>query len=364
MKTLVLLLLLLSISPCKTSEEIGIETAQATGVYELEEELGEEERGISGELVLDGSYDAQGALSRLWKRILDTARDQLHQELRFALSILAVAFLSSAASVVIPGQKGAEYLEIAACCTVALLLAGSVDSIVGQAGETLNHLRDYAKISMPAFFGTVAACGAAASASVKFASASLATELFMELTQRFILPVIYAYLALSVSSSVFDNAILQTAIRCAKWGAVTAMTALTTGLCAYITLSGVISGSADAAAVKTTKTLIATMLPVVGGILSDSASAMLAAAGLIKNSAGVFCLIAVCAICAGSFAVLSIKMLVLKGTAAMSDLAGSGRLSKLLNHVGSVFGMLLGLIGCYGMMLFLTIMSGIRMVNP
>ena len=100
------------------------------------------------------------------------------------------------------------------------------------------------------------------------------------------------------------------------------MTLMTSAFCLYISLSGAISGSADALAVKTTKSVIASAFPIVGGILSDSAAAMLSAAGLIKNSAGVFCLIAVCALCAGPFALLSVKMLVFKLSSA-GTIAGS-----------------------------------------
>ena len=365
MKTVLLVLLLLtSTSGLFSPDEIGEETVRMTQVYELEEGLEEDEREISGELLLDGSYDADGALARLWEHVRSSVQAQLRQELRFLPGIVGIAFLCAFASALCQGQKSAEFIQIAACCTTALLLAGRVDSVLEQATETLNRLADYAKLSMPAFYSTVALCGAAVSASAKFASVSLAAELFMSLTERFILPSIYAYLAIAVSSSIFDNALLKTALRCTKWCAVTAMSLLTMAFCAYISLSGVISGSADAVAVKTTKTLISSALPVVGGILSDSAAALLAAAGLIKNSAGVFCLIAVCALCCGSFAALSVKMLALKGVSMIAELSGGERLSRLLGNVGTAFGMLLGLIGCYGMLLFLSIMSGIRMVSP
>lgn len=364
MKKLLLVLLMVPLF-CGTcyAEDLGEEAARMTEVFQVENGLDEDELAVSGELRVDGSYDARGAIARLWDRFVTDVRDQLREELRFALRMVLIAFLCSIASVFSPNQKLTEYMEIAACCTAALLLAGSMDGIITQAEGTLNRLSDYGKAAFPAFFTTVAACGAAVSASVKYAAVCFAMELFMSLSQRLILPLIYAYLAVSISGSIFENAMLKTAVRFTKWCAVTAMTALTTVFCVYISLSGVITGSADAAAVKTTKTVISSALPVVGGILSDSASAMLAAAGLIKNSAGVFCLVVVCVLCAGSFAVLSVKMLVFKAASAISELACGGRFSQLLGNIGTAFGMLLGLVGSYGMMLFLSIMSGIKMVN-
>ena len=358
---LVLLLFPLFVGSCK-AESIEEETARATDIYQVESGLDEEERSVSGELRIDGTYDARGALGRLLVRFWNKLREELRREMHFGVVLIAIALLGSLASSICPGNRIPEAMELISCCTAALLLAGSLGGVISQAADALTRLSDYSKAAVPAFFTTLAACGAAVSASVKYASVSFAMDVFMTVSQRFILPLIYAYLAVSISGSLFDSSMIQTASRVTKWCAVSSMTLITTAFCLFISLSGAISGSADAAAVKTAKTVISTALPVVGGILSGSAAAMLSAAGVIKNSAGIFGLIAVCTICAGPFAVLSVKMAVFKACSALSELSCGGKYAKLLGNVGTAFGMLLGLVGSYGMMLFLAFMSGIRMV--
>ena len=362
MKKLLLIILLLPILGCRCyAEDVGEDTASLTEIERVEDGLQAEERSVSGELRIDGTYDAQGALGRLWERVLSSAREQLKSEIRFSSVLISIALLCSLASALSPGGRIAELIELAACCGGTILLAGGLESEIGQATESLQRLSDYAKVSLPAFFTTVAACGAAVSASVKYAAACFVMDLFMTLSQRLILPLIYAYLAVTVSGSLFENSILTAAARIIKWCAITAMTGVTSVFCLYISLSGLISGSADAAAVKAAKTVVAAGLPVVGRILSDSASSILAASAVIKNSAGVFCLIAVCAICAGPFAVLAVKVLIYKACSALAELSCGGRFAKLLSGIGGVFAMLLGMVGSYGVMLFLSFMSGIQM---
>lgn len=344
------------------AESIEEETARVTDIYQVENGLGEEERSVSGELLIDGTYDARGAIGRLLTHFWNKLREQVHQEMRFGLILVSVALLSGLATAICPGKRMPETMELISCCTAAFLLAGNLESVMNQAADALTRLSDYSKAAVPAFFTTLAACGATVSASVKYASVTFAMDVFITISQRLILPLIYAYLAVSISGSLFDNSMIQTAGRVTKWCAVSAMTVISTAFCLYISLSGAISGSADAAAVKTARTVISTALPVVGGILSDSAAAMLSAAGVIKNSAGIFGLIAVLAICAGPFAVLTVKMLVFKACSALSELSCGGKYARLLSNVGTAFGMLLGLVGSYGMMLFLAFMSGIRMV--
>lgn len=69
----------------------------------------------------------------------------------------------------------------------------------------------------------------------------------------------------------------------------------------YLTASGAIAGSADAAAVKAAKMTISRAIPVVGGILSDAAETVLAGAGVLRGTVGVVGMLVVLAICLTPF---------------------------------------------------------------
>lgn len=345
------------------AENIDKEFADMTGIYDVENALGEEEKEISGELRLDGKLDVQGAFKRMLSNIKDKALDVIRTELKFVLVILAVSILCALASSLCTDGNISDYIQIAGCCAVAYMLSGTMDGIISQAINAINQLSDYSRAAMPAIFTAAAACGAVSSASVKYAVACMAMELFMTTARNFIIPLIYAYLAMSLSSAIFDNSMLRSGAKFCKSIAVMLMTAICIGFSTYIGMSGIIAGSTDAMAVKTAKTVISNSLPVVGGIISDAASVVLASATLIKNSAGVFSLIAVCTMCVGPFAVLSVKMILYKAVSAAAEMLPGGRISGLLSSMGNAAAMLMGLLGSCGIMLFISIMSGIKVVN-
>ena len=56
-------------------------------------------------------------------------------------------------------------------------------------------------------------------------------------------------------------------------------------------------------------------------------------------------------------------MLLLKAAAAVSGMGSCSAYSRLLSCAGNTMGMLLGLVGSYGVMLFYSFMSGIRMTG-
>lgn len=340
--------------------DIGEETEKLTEIRQVESSLDAEARDVSGNLSLDGSYDTEGAIARLWNHFLDRFLAGIKKETKFAWKILLTACAASMVMILIPDQKRAGFAELGACCTAALLLIGSAESVIPETRDALFRLSDYGKAAFPAYFMTVAACGASVSASVKYASVSFASNLYMELCQRALLPIVNAYLAVGIAGSLAGNGVLKALEKFLKWSAVSLMTLFTGVFCTYIGISGIASGSADAVAVKAAKTVIASLLPVVGGIVSDSASTILAAATTIKSSAGVFCLIAVCAICAGPFAVLLAKMLLLKAVAAVSEMGCCERFARLVSVAGNAMGLLLGMIGSYGVTLFYSFMSGLR----
>ena len=82
-----------------------------------------------------------------------------------------------------------------------------------------------------------------------------------------------------------------------KWLITILLSVVLLAFIAYLNLSGVISGGADAATVKAAKFTISNLVPVVGGVISDTAETLLAGASVPRNAAGVFGMLAVLGIC-------------------------------------------------------------------
>ena len=341
----------------------GIESAEILGeAYRMEESLPEESREISGKLKLDGSYDAEGALRRLGTHFLEQLHQRAKEEYDAILSLIGLALLSSMASglcTVIPIRETIDRLS---CCAAALLLTDSVNALFSQASNTIFQLSDYSHAALPVVFTISAASGAIVSAPARYSASCLAMDMMITAAQRVMIPAIYAYLALAVSESLFGNSVLQMLMNLTKWVITSLLTILTLGFGAYLSLTGLISGSADALAVKSARTVIARSLPIVGGILSDSASVFLSAASIIRNSAGVFSLIAVCSLCLAPVTLLLVKTMAFKLTALVVDFQPGSHLAKLLGSMGTVFSMLLALVGCCSAMLLISLASGVRAV--
>lgn len=348
--------------PCRAEGLYG-EVGESFDIGAVSEAVSEEAEEISGKLTIDGSYDADSALKRLWNRLCEELRASLHDELGTAAALIAISFFCAVCSSVCTDRGTAEFTGICGCCGAVYITLSSTQSVLDKALGAVQQLSDYSKAALPVLFTASAAGGAVLSASGRYAASCLALDVMMSAAQSVIIPLVCAYLALSVSLSVWENAFVKAISQFLKKLTVTLMTAMTIAFCGYIAITGLVSGSADAVAVRTAKTVISTSMPVVGGIISDAAGAVLSAAGVVKNSVGVFSLIVICALCVSPFAVLSVKMTVYKLASAIAETAPNRRLSVLLDDIGTAMGMLTGMVGSFAVMLFISLMSGIKAVT-
>ena len=333
------------------------------GIDEIYGYLPEDAEKISGRLDKNGNYDSGGALKRLYESTLEKLKDELQGNIDSFLRIIMICLLCSVSISFCQEKKIGEYINAAGICAIAASFLGSMDGMINETVEALTQINSYSKVAMPAIFTAAAAGGAVVSASARYAAVSVGLEIMINTARAVIVPLIYGYLALALCKGLFDEPIIKSVQRFIKLLMGISMTVLTLTFSAYISLTGAVSGSADALAVKTARTVISNVLPVVGGMISDAASTVLTAANMIKTSAGAMSLVAVCAICAGPFVRLSVKMLLFKLSSAACDIVPGIRLSPFINDIGTALSFLLGLLGSVSIMLFVSIMSVIRAVT-
>ncbi len=361
---LVFILLVFSgIGPKASAEELYTSTAEKFGADRLDDALTDEEKEISGELSFDGSYDTGGALARLWRSFVQRVVNELEESIAYFTSLIALSLISSLVIAICSSKEPGLYVEIIACAGAAVIAIGSMESIITQTVEAMYRLSDYSKAALPVVFTAAAASGAVSSSAAKFAAVSFALDVLMSIAQKLIIPVIYAFLALAVSSSVFPNPIVAAVQKLCKWAAGTMMSAMTIAFTTYIGMVGAIGTAVDTTAVKAARSLISGTLPVVGGMISDASAMVLSAAGVVKSSAGVFGLITVCLMCMGPFALLSVKMLLFKGVSALAEAMDNKKISTLFSSLGSAMALLLGLLGSCGIMLFISLTAALKAVS-
>ena len=149
---LAVLLLLCALPKRAYAEELAERAAEEAGAYSLEEQLTDGEKEISGKLSFDGSYDAGGAIARVWKSFLNKVVCELKDNLSFGASLITIALLCALGGSLCSSKGISEYIEIAGCCGAAMIMLKGVDGIVSQTVESMFRLSDYSKAALPVIF--------------------------------------------------------------------------------------------------------------------------------------------------------------------------------------------------------------------
>lgn len=333
------------------------------GMDELIEELPESAAPILSEISpeeLPGDGVWKTLLHTVWDKIRASAADIC----RTGGILLCVCVLVSFTDTLELGSRSPPYIAFAAVAVIGAATVSDFHSYISLGTDTLQTLSDYSHVLLPVLSSAAAASGAAGSAAAKYAATAVCMDVLLSAAKDVVVPCVCGYAALSVADAAVGNEILKTAKKIVK----TVCTFLLSAVCAaftfWLSVTGVVSGTADALAARVAKTTVSAALPVVGSILSDAASTLAAAAGTLRATIGIFGLVAVAAICLPPVVTLGVRFLIYKLTAAVCECIADKRFSELISNLGTAFGLLLAINGAGAMMLFLSLYSLIQTVVP
>lgn len=319
-------------------------------------------REITDGMSISDAGDLKDLAPKLGAAVKKAISSDKNMALKNAVSILLIAIICSAANVFGDGSA-AEYIPLCGCAAVTVICAGDISSYISTCTAAIRDISVFANAILPALCIAGAAGGAVTAASVKYAASALFMDLLITAVRTVILPLIYFYIAITVSAAAFQSKSLSGVSKLIKQVCTILMTAITIVFTAYLSISSAVASGGDAVALRVTKTAISTALPVVGSILSDAASSVLAGADLIKAGAGVFGMAATLAICVLPFAVLGLNYLVFKAAGVCVNALQEPKLAAAVDGIGTAYGLMLGCVGSCGLILFISILSCVRTVT-
>ena len=259
--------------------------------------------------------------------------------------------------------ENTQTIRLVGTVIIGYLLFHSANSMIRLGENTVKEVNDYGKLLLPALTGTLAAQGAVTSSAALYTGTAFFNSLLGALVASVIVPLLYIYLVLCLACNALAEGTLEKLKDLTKWLMTWLLKTALYIFTGYLGITGVVSGSVDAAAMKATKLTISGMVPVVGGILSDASETVLVSARMIRNSVGVYGLLAVIAIWIGPFIKIGAQYLLLKLTWAICGAFGAKENVKLIGDFSGGMGLLLGMTGTVCMLVLVSTVCFMRCVN-
>ena len=114
---------------------------------------------------------------------------------------------------------------------------------------------------------------------------------------------------------------------------------------------------------KATKLTISGLVPVVGNILSDASEAVLVSAGMMKNAAGIYGILAVISICIRPFIQIGSQYLMLKLTTGVTEMFGTKQMAGIIKDFSTAMGLVLAMTGTVCMIFLISMICFMKGVS-
>lgn len=297
--------------------------------------------------------------------ILLDALGMLQPSLKEGLSVCVAVFsavLLCSITQTLPASS-TKVCDLVGGVAVAGLLLGGANSLLHLAADTVTELSEYGKLLLPVMTTALAAQGGITTSAGLYIGTAFFNSLLSMVIQKLMLPMVFLYLALAAANGAVGEDLLKQIRDLIKWILTWTLKTVLYIFTGYMGITGVVSGSTDAAALKATKLTISGMVPVVGGILSDASEAVLVSAGVAKNAAGIYGIFAIASIAAVPFLRIGLHYLLLKATSAVCTVFGSKRITGVVQDFASAMGLLLAMTGSVSLMLLISTVCFLRGIS-
>ncbi len=272
---------------------------------------------------------------------------EVYKSLRLMALVLAVAILCS----YLTGLKegfGKEGVSKAAFFVCYIIIATITSAAFYDAAElasgTIDKIAEFMKFVVPIVITSLLTSGAIVSATV-FEPVLLGTvEIAVVVIQSFFIPMVMITTAMNIVNNLSDKFKTDKMVgflnRCIRWG----LNIMLTVFVSVAGLQSIAASGADGLTIKLTKFAAANLIPVVGGILSESVETVMNCSALIKNSVGIMGIICVAVVVAAPIIKLWAVLIIFRLTAAVIQPVSEPKMvvciTELANSISLLFSML------------------------
>lgn len=220
--------------------------------------------------------------------LIDILKSGFKKPLKSGVAILSVIFLTAGFTSLDLKSGIMRALSAATTLTVSLILLNDVFVCISGSVSLLKYISGFMLAFIPIFILAVSMSGAAVSASVSGGLVLISARAVSYFASNYVITVMGGYLSLNLVSSISPLSAVAQISEMIKKAVIWALSLVFTVFVGIVGIQTAVSGSADTLAIKTTKFIIGTCVPIAGGPLSESANTIYSSMNLLKSSIGIY----------------------------------------------------------------------------
>lgn len=352
---MILLALLLFAAGMRAHADTSGTVLERTGVGEMlsqAEVLGAKEIRVVVDKAMRGelAFDADAL-----RRVLARLTRALKRGLTNALAALAAPVLAWLAYRLLAGDERGGAMALLCRMSCAATLMRRFVSAHGIAASSLSASVRMVNAAAPVLASALTLTGYGARAAILTPSTALCAGLIDDALRTVGLPLCAAAALIAAAGNLSERFRLNRMFDLVRGGVDWGMRAIMAGFAGMMALQGLMTAGQDAASGRVVRRAMQSILPLVGGELSDSADALLASAVAARNAAGAAGMLAMIGVCAIPFARLVAAALSLRLAAAVLEPVADAGVTRVIGQYAALTQTLAALCACAAMLGMLTL---------
>jgi len=298
------------------------------------------------------------SIKEILKKFLDIFFSEISLVSKSMVCLLAISMLGSFLLELKNSSNSAEITTAGYLC-IYLITVGILASVFTELSyivlESVKSLSLFVKGIFPVIIASLYASGCISSSTVLQPILAASTEVCVHLIEKLLVPVVMLSFSVcavgSLSEKINADKFSAFLMKSVKW----IMTVMLIIFIGVVGLQSIAASSVDGLSVKLTKFATSNLVPVVGGLLSESVETVMNCSIVIKNSVGICGILAVLYMSLMPVIKLWVNLVVLRFSAAVMQPISDVRIIKCIASTADLISLLLGILASTSVMFILII---------
>ena len=316
--------------------------------------------------ILNSAIRGEVDNSKIYKKVLDVLGKEVKTGIKSLISILVIIIIHSilkAVSESLENDNISKLIYYVQYIAIVTIIMTNFSDIVNIVKETSNNLIGFMNTLIPVLISLMLYTGSIATSSMLEPIILFMVNFIGNLIQDILIPIILIIASISIVAKISDKVQIERLSKFLKSSTVWFLGTILTIFVGVVSLEGTLSSSVDGITAKTAKSIVSSAVPVVGKILGDVVDSVLGCGIKLKNAVGFLGVIIIIGICALPIIKLSILTMSYKLVASIIEVIADVKIVKLLDEMGDIFKILLGILVSIAFMVIIGTTLLIKMSN-
>ena len=302
----------------------------------------------------------------IFQKILKLLGSEINTSLKTLISILVIIVIHGILKSItdnLENKNISQIIYFVKYILIVTLIMSNFTEIINLVKNTANDLVGFINLLMPLLLTLMIYTGSIATSSILEPVILFAINLIGNLIKDILIPVVFIIVIFSIISKISERIQIEKLSKFLRSSVVWVLGIILTIFVGVVSLEGTLSSSVDGITAKTAKTAVSTVIPVVGKILGDVVDSVLGCGIILKNAVGIVGVIIIIGICIMPIIKIATLCIMYSLASAIVQPVADGKIVKILDEMGGVFKLLLGILCALSVLLIVGITLVVRISN-